>query len=231
MGWNPFRDFVEHIIEPFYEDVLKPIGNAIHDGLESIGDRFEEDVTQEIKDEIFDLDAADSTAEITEEQGVRPQTDAPVRHVVTMDGTGQDGGSTVHDLHQATAAVGPDGTIQQTAYFRGSGTEHSGLGDLFNQASGADIPNGILETYRHLAANFQTGDEILLRGYSRGGFEAISVTGMIDTIGLIDTTGMTPEQIDAATQEALELYLSNPSDVEIQAFRDRYPVHDAPILR
>lgn len=48
----------------------------------------------------------------------------------------------------------------------------------------------VREAYSFLAANYCSGDEIILIGFSRGAFTARSVAGLIKDIGLLTREGM-----------------------------------------
>ncbi len=218
--------------EKVFDNIIKPVVHALDVALNPVEDFLQgniwDKVREEVREEVYDIKGADSTTKIIQAHGNRPVTDAPVRHIISIDGTGVDGGGTIHDLYNSVAPVGADGMVQHASYHRGSGTNHSGLGHVFNQASGADIPNGILQVCRELTRNFQAGDEIILKRFSRAGFEALSVAGFIDKVGLIIADDMSNAEIDRATAEALDLYLSNASECKIQAFKEKYPVHEPP---
>ncbi|KAL3302791.1 peptidoglycan binding domain-containing protein [Colletotrichum asianum] len=75
-------------------------------------------------------------------------------------------------------------------YHRGAGTDKSlwakALGGLFGTGVVADIA----DVYRFVCDNYNTKDEIVFIGFSRGAFTARSVAGMVCAIGLLNGFGL-----------------------------------------
>jgi uncharacterized protein (DUF2235 family) len=78
-----------------------------------------------------------------------------------------------------------DGVTPQITYY----DQGVGTGNLLDRASGGALGEGlednIHDAYRFLVANYETGDEIYLFGFSRGAFTARSVGGMIRKCGIL----------------------------------------------
>lgn len=92
----------------------------------------------------------------------------------------------------------PDGVCQMVRYIEGIGTDP---GDSENQAFiegaiGIGIDRRILEGYRFLIEHYRPGDEIYLFGFSRGAFQARSLSGLIARVGLLPPDAIS--QADAA---------------------------------
>ena len=103
--------------------------------------------------------------------------------VVFSDGTGQEGGegpdTNVYKLFKAVE----NRTSSQIAFYdRGLGT---GKRWLTGKMSGAGISENILECYQFIFDNFEAKDEIFLFGFSRGAATVRSLSGFIDTFGIL----------------------------------------------
>ncbi|MDX2155900.1 MAG: DUF2235 domain-containing protein [Hyphomicrobiaceae bacterium] len=92
-------------------------------------------------------------------------------------------------LKLARVALGtaPDGLAQVSRYIEGIGTD---VGDseyvaFISGALGVGLDKRILEGYRFLAERYEPGDEIALFGFSRGAFQARSLSGLIARAGLL----------------------------------------------
>lgn len=81
-----------------------------------------------------------------------------------------------------------DGTNQIISYTSGVGT---GLFDsITGGAFGLGLSERVCEAYSYLCANYHSGDEIVLVGFSRGAFTARSVAGMVSNLGLLTRQGL-----------------------------------------
>ncbi|RDL40581.1 uncharacterized protein BP5553_00560 [Venustampulla echinocandica] len=98
--------------------------------------------------------------------------------------------SNVTRIVRALSRTGQDGTHQIIYYHSGVGTSSAVLDVFTGGALGKGISENIREVYSFIAANYESGDEIILVGFSRGAFTARSVAGMIDNIGLLTRVGM-----------------------------------------
>jgi len=75
--------------------------------------------------------------------------------------------------------------IRQIVYYsQGVGTGNS-LDRFTGGAFGSGVVDNIFDAYRFLIANYETGDEIYLFGFSRGAFTARSIAGMIRKCGIL----------------------------------------------
>jgi hypothetical protein len=78
---------------------------------------------------------------------------------------------------------------QLVFYDQGIGTDTFGwLERKMRSMTGWGIKQSILDCYRFLAQNYTDGDEIHLIGFSRGAYTIRSLSGLLDTIGLLDKT-------------------------------------------
>ena len=81
-----------------------------------------------------------------------------------------------------------DGTLQIVNYESGVGT---GMFDsITGGAFGMGISERVSEAYTYICANYHSGDEIILVGFSRGAFTARSVAGMVSNLGLLTLKGL-----------------------------------------
>lgn len=131
---------------------------------------------------------------------------APVRHIVSLDGTWQRGEqehpTNIKLLHDALSDLGTDGMLQNKVYFDGGGTKGSYLIRMWNGLAGADLDDRIIEAYEHLCKNYKPGDDIALVGFSRGAFTARSLNGMIYKCGILKDT----DNLKKTTREAYNFY-------------------------
>lgn len=87
-------------------------------------------------------------------------------------------------LYDAALPAGPDGTPQTAHYEIGIATDSKGLQSFLEGAAGLDVDDRIRSAYSFLASNYAPGDEIAAFGFSRGAFQARSLFGLIDLLGL-----------------------------------------------
>jgi len=109
-------------------------------------------------------------------------------------------------LARAAKRTSPDGIVQNVIYIPGVGSGRGAtrvqrwadriLGGVF----GLGLFGNIEEAYRHLAFNYEPGDEILIFGFSRGAFTARSLAG------LIRSCGIPPERNIRRIPEAMDAY-------------------------
>lgn len=114
---------------------------------------------------------------------------------------------------------------QVVVYFTGVGTDtrfDSRIGKLLNKygggAFGWGLDSKVKQAYQFIAQAYQDGDEIYLFGFSRGGYTARSVAGMIRKCGIVRDTSA------AGINAAFELYQkggarNHPDKPHIQAAR------------
>jgi uncharacterized protein (DUF2235 family) len=92
----------------------------------------------------------------------------------------------VSRFYKSVADTAPDGTKQVKWYDQGVGTH------WYDRYVGAGIGTGlelnIIEGYTFLANEYEPGDEVFVLGFSRGGYTARSLVGMIRNCGLIEKT-------------------------------------------
>ena len=79
-----------------------------------------------------------------------------------------------------------DGQQQVTHYTRGVGTDW--YDKIKGGVAGVGLNDRIREAYQFITDNYEDGDAIFIFGFSRGAYEARSLGGMIDRVGLLDRT-------------------------------------------
>lgn len=133
----------------------------------------------------------------------------PKNIIVLSDGTGQAGGlrpdqvlSNVFKLYRATR-TGPDSPIDpddQIAYYDpGLGTEPDAehvpfrllrtVRKAYSAATGTGISTNIVECYEAIVRHYEPGDRVYLFGFSRGGYTARCVAGVLRLCGVPMTDG------------------------------------------
>src|SRR3954447_11264910 len=105
--------------------------------------------------------------------------------VVFADGTGnaftvQE--SNVWRLYQALDQTQPD---QIAHYIRGVGTSGFKPLALLDGATGFGVPSNVRKLYEFISWNWEDGDEIYMFGFSRGAFTIRTLTGLIESEGLL----------------------------------------------
>lgn len=133
------------------------------------------------------------------------------RLVVCCDGTWNDpaDGTNVRKLWESVARS----EAQPEPFYDASvGT---GRDRILGGAFGQGLSKNIRDAYRWIAANYQTGDQLFLFGFSRGAFTVRSLVGFIRAAGLVPST-----DIDR-TNEAFKRYrnASGPDAPELQELR------------
>ena len=90
-------------------------------------------------------------------------------------------------LARLTLGTAPDGVAQISRYVEGIGTDpgDSEYEAFLEGAIGVGIDRRIVEGYRFLAEHYGPGDEIYLFGFSRGAFQARSLSELVTLVGLL----------------------------------------------
>ncbi|MDF2807284.1 MAG: hypothetical protein K0S43_2230, partial [Cellulosimicrobium sp.] len=78
--------------------------------------------------------------------------------------------------------IGPDGVQQMVFSVEGVGAQGYLVDRLLGGAFGYGLTRNVVAGYRHLALNYEPGDEIYVFGFSRGAYTARSVVGMVATV-------------------------------------------------
>ena len=130
-------------------------------------------------------------------------------------------------LSRCVLATDRDGQTQQVIYSSGVGSGRGNtwiarrLDRTFGGALGWGLLDIIQESYRNLIFAYQPGDEIYIFGFSRGGFAARSLAG------LIRCCGIPPRRLIGRVPEAMARYISrdpahHPDDPSSFLFRADY---------
>lgn len=96
------------------------------------------------------------------------------------------------------SGIGPDGVQQMVFSVEGVGAQGYLVDRLLGGAFGYGLSRNVLSGYRHLALNYEPGDEIYVFGFSRGAYTARSVVGMIGLVGLLTPDALVADQLDDA---------------------------------
>ena len=103
--------------------------------------------------------------------------------IVLSDGTGQDGGrghdSNIYKLFRMLEDRSPK---QIVFYDQGLGTDWR---KVSGSAFGAGFSKNILQCYRFIYDNYETGDKIFLFGFSRGAATVRSLANFIHYFGIL----------------------------------------------
>ena len=126
------------------------------------------------------------------------------RLIVCFDGTWNtpDSGSNPTNVVKILRAIRDDGgdARQVTFYDKGVGT--GGVCDkVTGGAFGAGLTANMIDGYRFLANNWQSGDEIYIFGFSRGAYTARSLAGFLGLCGMIS-----PLYLGWGLQSAIDIY-------------------------
>lgn len=111
--------------------------------------------------------------------------------------------------------------VPQIVYYgQGVGTGNT-IDRITGGAFGRGVEDNIFDAYRFLIANYESGDEIYLFGFSRGAFTARSIAGMIRKCGILCR-----EHIDQYI-DAVDLYRTdeNPNEDRPTEFRSKYSIN------
>ena len=130
-------------------------------------------------------------------------------------------------LSQCVLPYDKDDNVQQVIYSPGVGSGRGNnrlarrLERILGGALGWGLTDIIEETYRNLVFAYEPGDEIYIFGFSRGGFAARSLAG------LIRTCGIPPRRNIGRIPEAMARYISrqpgtHPDDPDTRQFRAEF---------
>src|SRR3954464_3094462 len=86
-------------------------------------------------------------------------------------------------MYEATVTDDPRQVVH---YTRGVGTDW--YDKIKGGAFGVGLSDRIQEAYQFLTDHYDDGDAIFIFGFSRGAYEARSLGGMVDRVGLLDRT-------------------------------------------
>ena len=107
---------------------------------------------------------------------------------------------------ESIAPVDDEGRDQIVYYDEGVGT--SKYDNIRGGAFGVGLVTNMREAYRFLIFNYRPGDEVIIFGFSRGAFTAMSFVGLLRTAGILNVSDA--RQID----DAFELYKKEAADVD-----------------
>jgi uncharacterized protein (DUF2235 family) len=93
------------------------------------------------------------------------------------------------------SGIGPDGVQQMVFSIEGVGAQGYVVDRLLGGAFGSGLTRNVVAGYRHLALNYEPGDEIYVFGFSRGAYTARSVVGMVATVGLLTQEGLARDRL------------------------------------
>lgn len=103
--------------------------------------------------------------------------------------------SNAGQLHRLLAEIGQP-RAQRWKYDRG--VQGAGWRRWYNAASGEGVNLSIMRGYGFIARHYRPGDRIFLIGYSRGGYAARSLAGMIGRVGLLRRRYANERYVDLA---------------------------------
>ncbi|KAF9870230.1 hypothetical protein CkaCkLH20_12316 [Colletotrichum karsti] len=119
------------------------------------------------------------------------------RLVICCDGTWNNsnigGDSVPTNVSRLSAAVAHKcctGMPQVVYYHRGAGTEESKTASVLGGLLGLGVKQDIVDCYRFICDNYNSGDEIIIVGFSRGAFTARSVSSMVCSLGFLNRAGL-----------------------------------------
>lgn len=113
------------------------------------------------------------------------------RLIVCCDGTWDDADNKSLDTNvfrMAQAIHGfqhTGGVFQIVLYLRGVGTTGLKADTLIEGMTGFGVDDNIRSAYQFIAQNYIPGDEIFIFGFSRGAFEARSLSGLLSACGIL----------------------------------------------
>jgi len=148
------------------------------------------------------------------------------RLILCLDGTWNepDKKSSGYDVRRPTNVVkiarsirpvDEQGNSQIVYYDEGVGT-HNRTDKILGGLSGIGIVDNILEAYRFLVHNYEAGDKIFLFGFSRGAYTARSLSGLVNSIGLL------PKNNVYWLPEGYELYRQEAKPDVLENYRNKY---------
>lgn len=143
------------------------------------------------------------------------------RIIICCDGTSNEPGVTTTNVLRVSRGIAPvdsSGTTQIIYYDRGVGTAGK-LDAITGGAFGYGLAKNVEDAYRFLVANYRSGDQIYLFGFSRGAFTARSIAGVIRQCGILR------KEHAFRISEGYKLYRdpeTHPDDSVSTAFRKKY---------
>lgn len=153
----------------------------------------------------------------------------PVTHVIVIDGTmsslerGVETNAGLTYRLCSEAAEGPQGANMIVRYE--AGIQWRTWRDARAVIEGRGINQQIKRLYGALASRYRDGDRIYLFGYSRGAYAVRSLSGLIDTVGLLAPEHATEHNITTAFRH----YQSDPTRPSAREFRHAYCRSHTPI--
>lgn len=126
------------------------------------------------------------------------------RLVVCCDGTwNKPDSQTITNVEKIARTVQSDpratgGIYQLVYYVSGVGAGSYAADKFLGGAFGFGLFHNVIACYRFLAQNYEPGDEIFIVGFSRGGYTARSVAGMVGRVGLLTKLSLVKEKLPAA---------------------------------
>ncbi|MFT4087230.1 MAG: DUF2235 domain-containing protein [Gordonia sp. (in: high G+C Gram-positive bacteria)] len=132
--------------------------------------------------------------------------------------------SNIERIARSVSAQTRDGTPQVVYYSAGVGTGGSTAERILGGAFGLGLDSAIVDAYRFLALNYSPGDHIYVFGFSRGGYTARSLIGMISAVGLLTSDGVA----DGLLSEAMSLYRDPPSGADRGRVISKFAVAPSP---
>ena len=119
---------------------------------------------------------------------------ANARLVVCFDGTWNtpDNASNPTNVVKLLRAIpSKDGEVRQFVFYdKGVGTTGSVLDKIAGGLFGDGLTANLIDGYRFLANNWQSGDEIYIFGFSRGAYTARSLAGFLGLCGMISRSDL-----------------------------------------
>lgn len=144
---------------------------------------------------------------------------APVDHVILLDGTlstldpGRETNiGLIYQLLRSQPA-----SAHLSLYYE-AGVQWHMWRDTANVAMGRGINRQIRRAYGWLASRYRPGDRIFLFGYSRGAYAVRSLAGLIDQVGLLNSTHATERNV----RLAYRYYQRGGTSEFIPVFRRKY---------
>ena len=99
----------------------------------------------------------------------------------------------VSKIHSLLSPKGSNDLEQISLYDQGIGTEGNLLRRLYCGITGEGLIKNIKDCYRFLVETYTQGDPIYLYGFSRGAYTIRSLVGLLDRVGLVESTALIDE--------------------------------------
>jgi uncharacterized protein (DUF2235 family) len=133
-------------------------------------------------------------------------------------------------IAKAVLPADSKGNTQMTFYDTGVGTRGGRIRRLIDGATGRGLSENMLNAYRYLIHNYETGDELFMFGFSRGAFTVRTLAGMIRNCGILRRNAIDKLNL------AFDIYRSrrfdtHPRQTEATMFRKTYAVSDVVPIR